>query len=73
MAAYNRADILGQAIQSVLDQLYPSWELLLCDDGSQDTTETVVAHSHEPRIRYLKLPHGGAARARNAGLGTGEG
>ncbi len=73
MAAYNRADIMGQAIQSVLDQLYPTWELLVCDDGSQDATETAVAQFSDPRIHYLKLVHGGAARARNAGLEQAKG
>ena len=68
MPTYNRAAVIGKAIQSVIEQRYPHWELLVCDDGGNDHTENVVERFADPRIRYLKLPRGGAAKARNAGL-----
>ncbi len=73
MPAYNRADIITDAIQSVCEQTYPNWELLVCDDGSDDNTEAVVAAIDDPRIAFLNLPHQGAAKARNCGLERAQG
>lgn len=39
---YNRAHLVGRAIQSVLDQTYQDFELIVVDDGSIDDTEKVV-------------------------------
>jgi len=60
---YNRAALLRTAIESVLAQTYPHWELLVVDDDSTDDTVAMVASFNEPRIRYEKVPHGGASRA----------
>lgn len=68
MPTFNRANIIGQAIQSALDQTYSNWELLVCDDASDDETQQAVAAFRDERIRYTLLPKGGAAAARNAGL-----
>lgn len=42
MGIYNCADTLSDAIQSILDQTYTDWELILCDDGSADDTLSVA-------------------------------
>ena len=68
MPTYNRAAVLRTAISSVLQQSYADWELHVCDDGSTDGTEGVVTSFGDGRIRYHRLPRGGAAAARNAGL-----
>ena len=39
---YNRAHLIGRAIQSVLDQTYQDFELIVVDDGSTDNTEEVL-------------------------------
>jgi len=39
---YNRDDMVGQAIQSVLGQTYQDFELIVVDDGATDNTEKVV-------------------------------
>ncbi len=39
---YNRADMIGDAIQSVLEQTFVDWELIVVDDGSSDQTRQVV-------------------------------
>lgn len=73
MPAYNREDIIGESIRSVLEQTWQHWELLVCDDGSDDGTVTAARAFNDPRIRVLELPHGGAAKARNGGLAEARG
>lgn len=69
MPTYNRAHILWRAIQSVLKQTYPFFELLIIDDNSKDKTEELVKLFKDPRIRYFKLSKNrGASAARNFGL-----
>ena len=66
---YNRADLLPQAIDSVLRQAFVSFELLVVDDGSTDDTDRVVARFEDDRILYLRQPHSGLpAVARNTGM-----
>ncbi len=73
MPTHNRAHLLREAISSVTDQTFVNWELLVCDDASEDDTGRVVAGFDDERIRHLRLPRGGAARARNAGLAEAHG
>ncbi len=65
---FNRAHVLGRAIQSVLAQRYPHWELLVVDDGSTDATRLQVEGLSDPRIRYISIEHSGVSAARNAGI-----
>ena len=66
---YNRAHLVGRAIQSVIDQTFIGWELLLIDDGSTDDTEKVVKRFCDHRIRYLRHEvNKGAGAARNTGI-----
>jgi O-antigen biosynthesis protein len=66
---YNRADVLPRAMRSVLAQTWTDFELLVVDDGSTDTTRTVVTGLEDVRVRYLQQPsNGGVAAARNRGL-----
>jgi len=53
---YNRADFLISAVNSVLNQTYQDFELLICDDGSTDQTAEVVSKWDDSRIRYIKHP-----------------
>jgi glycosyltransferase involved in cell wall biosynthesis len=70
---YNRADMLGQAIQSVLDQDFTDWELIIVDDGSRDNTREVVAGFADPRIRYIYQENKGLPAARNTGIRNAQG
>jgi glycosyltransferase involved in cell wall biosynthesis len=66
---HNRADTLGRAIQSVLDQSFRDFELIVIDDGSKDASAKVVKGFDDPRIRFIQLPENrGGNVARNAGL-----
>lgn len=53
---YNGADHLAEAIESVLAQDYPNLELVICDNASEDETETICRHyaAVDPRVRYLR-------------------
>jgi glycosyltransferase involved in cell wall biosynthesis len=61
---YNRAHLLPYAVNSVLNQTYADFELLICDDASSDSTAEVVAQWQEPRIRYIRHPQN-IKRSRN--------
>jgi len=70
LCTYDRAHLIERAIASVKAQTYPHWRLLVVDDGSADDTRGLVAQlqKQDGRIAYLRLEHGGLARARNAGI-----
>ena len=69
LPTYNRAPMLGAAIDSVLAQTVPDFELLIVDDASTDETEAVVMAYRDERIRYIRATqNGGAAAARNLGI-----
>lgn len=65
---YNYAHFVGDAIQSVLGQTFPDWELIVVDDGSTDNTADVVASFQDSRIRYIYQDNRGNAAARNTAL-----
>ena len=70
---YNRADMVGQAIQSVLDQTCDDWELIVVDDGSQDNTHEVVKSYDDPRILYIYQDNKKLPGARNTGIEASSG
>jgi hypothetical protein len=73
MPSWNRAFTIGEAIQSVLEQSYENWELIICDDASDDRTSEVVRGFNDPRIRYMKFLKSNGAGARNKGLARARG
>lgn len=74
MPTYNRANLIGRAIKSVLDQKYKNWELIIVDDGSADDTNLIVSKFDDARIRYLKLDtNKGVSGARNNALSLANG
>lgn len=74
MPTFNRAHLVGRAIESVLAQTYQDFELLVIDDGSGDATAEAVQRYRDPRMRLVRLPtNRGLARARNAGIQAARG
>jgi len=67
--AYNAAHYLPMTIQSVIDQSFSNWELLVVDDGSTDETAAVVQcySEQDSRIQLISKPNGGVSSARNLG------
>ncbi len=68
MPTFNAACFIDRAIDSVLNQTYADWELLVVDDGSTDDTEDRVKGREDARIKYLYQANQGAACARDLGL-----
>lgn len=69
LPVHNRADVLPRAIRSVLDQSLPSFELVVVDDGSTDTSLSVAKSFGDKRIKIVELVENrGGNAARNAGL-----
>ncbi len=62
---FNGAQFLPQAIESVLSQTYPHFEIIVVDDGSTDGTKAII----EPNtnIRYIYQENQGVCVARNHG------
>jgi glycosyltransferase involved in cell wall biosynthesis len=72
---YNYSHYVVDMINSVLEQTYPLWELIIVDDASTDNPEKVLSQFDDPRIRYIKLEKNqGYSHARNEGIihSTGE-
>ena len=73
---YNRASLLRRSIQSVLNQTFQDFEIIVVDDCSTDNTEQVVKNFQEKdkRIRYIKHKENkGGAAARNSGIKASKG
>ncbi len=64
---YNRASLVGRAVESVLAAVTPGDEVIVVDDGSTDDTEAAL-RPYAGRLRHVRVPHGGAGRARNRGI-----
>jgi GT2 family glycosyltransferase len=65
---YNRGHLLVRAIQSVIEQSFQDWELVVVDDGSDDDSRLLVKSFRDSRISYVRQAHRGVSAARNAGI-----
>lgn len=63
---YNRANLIARALRSAVKECRPNDEIIVVDDDSSDNTEEVVATF--PGVRYERISHGGAGKARNVGV-----
>ena len=74
--AFNAADFITDAYQSITEQTIGDWEVIIVNDGSQDDTLAVVRSlmAADSRLKVIDLPsNSGPAFARNAGLSLAEG
>ena len=78
MPTFNRKNIISVAINSILNQTFKNFELIILDDGSSDGTEEFINNSYSDylkskKIKYFKLNHNGVSVARNFGLNMAKG
>lgn len=78
MPTYNRKNVIENAINSVLNQTYQDYELIIVDDGSTDGTEELIKQKYTSYLKYGKIKYicqenGGVSNARNNGLKKAEG
>lgn len=71
---YNRANLVGRAIRSVLAQSYPNFEIIVVDNASCDNTVEVVHSISDRRIKFIRHNiNRGPAASRNTGLKNSKG
>ena len=73
MPAYNAGKYIGEAIQSILDQTFSNFELLIINDNSTDNTKEVIKKFTDCRIRTIDHVGKGISSALNAGLKEAKG
>ncbi|WP_282236229.1 glycosyltransferase family 2 protein [Salinicola endophyticus] len=73
MPVYNVEAFVGEAIQSVLDQTFQDFELIIVDDGSLDHSMQVCRAFSDERIRIVTQRNRGLAGARNSGIAVARG
>ena len=66
--AYNRQEFIQKAVESVLNQTFKDFELIIIDDGSTDDTKKIIQSFKDKRIRYYYHFNRGPAVARNKGI-----
>lgn len=74
MPSWNTGKYIAESIQSVLNQTYTNWELLIVDDCSTDNTDGIVSSFNDERIKYFHNDiNSGAAFTRNKALREAKG
>ena len=72
---YNGEQYLSGCLDSIIDQTFPDWELIIADDGSDDRTADIAERyaGSDKRIQVIRLNRGGVSAARNSGLELSKG
>jgi glycosyltransferase involved in cell wall biosynthesis len=67
---YNGEKYIVETIESVLNQTYIKWEMLITDDGSTDRSAEIIREyqKREPRLSFFQQKNAGSAAARNNGI-----
>ncbi|MGK0365972.1 MAG: glycosyltransferase involved in cell wall biosynthesis [Saprospiraceae bacterium] len=74
LPTYNRADFLREAIESILNQTFTDFELIVINDGSTDGTDAMINSLTDERIQYISYQKNkGVSFARNQGLDAARG
>lgn len=73
LPVYNGAEHLKEAIQSILEQTYPTFELIIINDGSTDDSAAIIKQFTDPRIRYYEQENHGLAFTLNRAIELSKG
>jgi len=65
---FNGAGFLPESVRSLLGQTFEEFELLIIDDGSEDSSEEIVRSFRDPRVRYVRQQNQGLSHALNRGI-----
>lgn len=66
--AFNAEKTILRTVKSVLNQTFTDFELIVVDDGSQDSTLSLISQLKDSRIRLFSHQNSGANISRNRGL-----
>ena len=72
---YNRAQLLPETVETILEQTYSNFEIIIVDDGSKDNTDKVIEEKYGnlQKVRYFKKKNEERGRARNFGFENSNG
>jgi len=70
---YNGEKTIAETIESVLNQSFSDFELIVINDGSQDSTLDILASIQDPRIKIFSYPNAGLSASRNRGISQASG
>lgn len=70
---YNKQDTIANTIQSIFDQSYQNFEIVVVNDGSTDNSSEIVSSFYDPRIRLINQLNAGVSAARNNGIRKAKG
>src|SRR5690606_10641249 len=71
MTTYNRQGIIANAIQSVIDQTFSDWNLIIVNDGGEDISELIQTFNDD-RIKYFNISHKGKSAALNFAIANSQ-
>lgn len=73
LPSYNHAEYVGEAIESVLNQTYTNFELIIADDASTDGSPEVIKRYRDSRIRYIQIERNMGFCAAETAFGSARG
>lgn len=73
LPSYNYEDYIGKSIDSVLDQNYHNWELIIIDDGSTDNSVNIIKRYKDKRIHLFTQKNQGVSKTLNRGIKLSKG
>ena len=68
ISVYNKAHFVAQTLQSILDQDFQDFEIIIVDDGSKDNSLEILRNFTDNRISIFPTENQGVSAARNFGL-----
>jgi glycosyltransferase involved in cell wall biosynthesis len=68
VTVFNKEKYLSRCIDSILNQKYKDFDLIIVDDGSTDNSENIIKNYKDIRIKYYRKSNGGVSDTRNYGI-----